>query len=480
MSDTERICVIDVGTSSVRSAAFHRDGVLGEPVAISTPPETPSDGVVTFDPLAIRDAAIETATAVLGTRRVAAIGIAVQRASTVVWDPRTGLPLGPGIGWQDLRTVGRCLELRAEGLHLAPNATATKAEWLLDQLGEDERAHALVGTIDAWLVWSLTQGAVHATDATNAGVTGLFAEGEWNPEVLGVLNIRTESLPAIHDTVGPFGEATALPGSPPILAVAGDQQASTIGQGCVVPGRAKITFGTGGMLDLVGPPARTTSDITAAGCYPLIAWQERGEPQPGVEAIMLAAGAHIEWLRDGLGLIDSLDESDALAASVADTEGVVFVPALSGLGTPYWDHGARGTLLGLTRGTTRAHVVRAVLEGIAHRAVDLVEAAELATGEPISELRVDGGMTRNDTLLRVLADAAQRPVVVSAEVEATARGAGLLAGVAAGWYGSVVDAGEASASRATIDPGPPADREVWHRAVERSRGWIPELSALSF
>ncbi len=474
------ICVIDVGTSSVRSARFGRGGRLDPPVTVPTPPATPADGVVTFDPIAIRDAAVETATAVLAGHPVSGVGIAVQRASTVVWDPESGLPLGPGLGWQDLRTVGRCLELRAEGLHLAPNTTATKAEWLLDQLTADQRSRALIGTIDAWLVWSLTNGAVHASDATNAAVTGLFADGGWNPTVLETLKIPAEALPAIRDTVDEFGDATALPGSPPIVAVVGDQQASMIGQGCVTSGRAKITFGTGGMLDLVGPPALTTSAITAAGCYPLIAWQEHGRPHVGVEGIMLAAGAHIEWLRDGIGLIDSLDDSDELAGSVEDSDGVSFVPALSGLGTPFWDHGARGTLLGLTRGTTRAHVVRAVLGGIANRAVDLVEAAEAATGEPIAELRVDGGMTRNETFLRLLTDAAQRPVVVSAESEATARGVGLLGGVAAGWYGSVVEAGDGAAGRLTLEPGEPVDRETWARSVERARGWIPELSALQF
>lgn len=480
MTEATSICVIDVGTSSVRSARFGRDGVLGTPIDVPTPPATPADGVVTFDPIALRDAAVETATRVLADGPVAGVSIAVQRASTVVWDARTREALGPGLGWQDLRTVGRCLELRGEDVHLAPNTTATKAEWLLDQLGPAERAHALVGTIDAWLVWCLTEGAVHATDATNAGVTGLFADGDWDAAVLDVLEIRSDSLPQIRDTIGSFGMATALPGAPEILAVVGDQQASMVGQGCVVSGRAKITFGTGGMLDLVGPPELATSTITQAGCYPLIAWQENGRPQVGVEAIMLAAGSHLTWLRDGLGLVDDLSETDSLAASVDDADGVVFVPALSGLGTPYWDHGARGTLLGLSRGTTRAHVVRAVLEGIANRAVDLIEAAEQATGEAISELRVDGGMTRNDTFLGLLADAAQRTVVVSAEIEATARGAGLLAGVAAGWFVSVGEAGASSSSRLDVEPGGPVDRDRWAGAIERARGWIPELSALEF
>ncbi|HUW04386.1 MAG TPA: FGGY-family carbohydrate kinase [Acidimicrobiales bacterium] len=480
---TDTVCVIDIGTSSVRSARFHADGTLDAPVSRDTPPDTAADGVSTFDPIAVRDAAVDTATEVLRGGPVEGVGIAVQRASTVVWDPHTGLPLGPGLGWQDVRTVGRCLDLRAQGVHLAPNTTATKAEWLLDRLDPGQRARALVGTIDAWLVWSLTRGAVHATDATNAGVTGLFASGIWAPTILETLRIRPESLPRICDTVDTFGNAVALPDSPPIMAVIGDQQASMIGQGCVVPGRAKITFGTGGMLDLVGPPDLATSGaLTSTGCYPLIAWQEQGVPQVGVEAIMLAAGSHLTWLRDGLGLIETLEETDELAASVDRTDGVSFVPALSGLGTPYWDHGARGTLLGLTRGTTRAHVVRAVLEGIANLAVDLVEAAEAATGETITELRVDGGMTRSDTFLRLVADAAQRPVVVSAEVEATARGAGLLAGVGAGWYSSVVEAGSASAERATLAPddGAAPDRDRWAEAVERARNWIPELSALPF
>lgn len=253
-----------------------------------------------------------------------------------------------------------------------------------------------------------------------------------------------------------------------------------IGQGCLVPGRAKITFGSGAMLDMVVPKEVTVRALTDAGCFPIVAWQESGVAVGGVEAIMLGAGNHVAWLVDGLGLIDDVADSEAVAEQVDGTDGVLFVPALNGLGTPRWDHGARGTLLGLTRGTTRAHVVRAVLEGIANSAADLVDAAERATGTTIEEIRVDGGMSTNDTFVSLVADASQRPVIRSREREATARGAGLLAGVGAGWFPSVGQTPPDDGSGETFTPGSPTDRDAWRQGVERALGWIPELSALEF
>jgi glycerol kinase len=297
--------------------------------------------------------------------------------------------------------------------------------------------------------------------------------------VLGALNIPATMLPTVVDSTAIVGEATVLDGAPPIAGLAGDQQASLIGQGCVRPGLAKITFGTGGMLDLcVGPDRPAFEERGTGGTFVLAAWQEAGRPTWGIEAIMLSAGTNVEWLRDDLGLIDTAADSDALAASVPDTDGVVYVPALLGLGTPHWDYGARGTLLGVTRGTTRAHIARAVLEGVAHRGADLVDAAEADASTSIPSLRIDGGMTANVCFVQALADATARPVEVSPVLEATALGAAFLAGMAIGtWSGwdEIADMWEPSR---VVEPRGDGDRSRWQDAVARSREWYPELSSL--
>jgi glycerol kinase len=288
-------------------------------------------------------------------------------------------------------------------------------------------------------------------------------------------------LPSIVDSSGVVGNATALPGAPPIAALAGDQQASMVGQGCVIPGLAKITFGTGGMLDLcTGGTAPSTANRSANGTFPIVAWSRGGELTWGVEAVMLTAGTCIEWLRDDLGLISTSAESNDVASGCATSDGVVFVPALLGLGTSRWDYGARGTLIGITRGTGRAHVVRAVLEGIAHRGADMAIAAETDTGLSIPSLRIDGGMSANPTFVQALADASGKPVEVSPVAEATTVGAGLLAGLATGMWSGLGDIAEAWRPTQTVEPDQPLDRARWAEAVERAAGWIPELSALDF
>lgn len=472
------ILVVDVGTSGVRTLVVTDDGATTAEHHVELLPSSPAPGLVEFDPVAMTrtvDELVHRTLAEAGA--VDAVGISNQRASTVLWDARTGEPLGPGLGWQDLRTVGRCLELRAEGLPVAPNQSATKAEWLLRESGAD-RAHVRIGTVDSWLVWHLSGGSAHLTDATNAAVTGCYdlASDDWDDEVLERLGIPREALPRVVDTSGDLARATAVPGAPPLTAVVGDQQASLVGQGCIADGQAKITFGTGGMLDVcldAPPPERTP-----AGTFPIVARREAGRTVFGLEAVMLSAGTAVEWLRDGLGLIDSADESAAVAASVDHSDGVVFVPALSGLGSPDWDHGARGLLIGLTRGTTRAHVVRAVLEGVAHRGADLVEAAEAGTGAAIDRLRVDGGMTGNDVFVQALADACGRPIEVSAEREATALGAGFLAGVAVGTWPDLATAVAQRAAPRVVAPASETGRERFAEARARARGWIPALSDL--
>ena len=480
------VLVIDVGTTSVRTGIVDEQLQIVALVRRAFPPSTPMPGLVEFDAAALATTVIDAATEALAAfgEPVAAVGITNQRASTVVWDRTTGEPIAPALGWQDLRTVMECIMAKAEhGLALAPNQSATKVAWLLDNVAGARDRDLCFGTVDTWLAWTLSAGELHVSDHTNAAVTGLLeSDGSgWSQPVLDMLRIPAAMLPAIVDSSGVVGMATVLPGRPPIAALVGDQQASLVGQGCVSVGRAKITFGTGGMLDVcrgLEPP--DSARRGPHGTFPIVAWSQDGRLTWGVEAIMLSAGTNVEWLRDDLGVLATSADSDAVAAGVASTDGVIYVPALLGLGTPAWDYGARGTLLGVTRGTTRAHLVRAVLEGIAHRGADLIEAAEADTGLSIDGLRIDGGMSANQTFTQAVADATGRRVEVSPVVEATTLGAAFLAGLATGVWSDISDADAAWKPARIDEPGTRLDRDAWHRAVDRSKGWIPELSALDF
>jgi glycerol kinase len=478
------ILVVDVGTSGVRAAVVSADATVDHVRYREVLPETPAPGFVQFDASAMATAALDVArTALDAGGPVDAVGIASQRASTIVWDRATGEPVGPGVGWQDQRTVGMCLELQEHGLRLAPNVSATKVAFLLDMADPERTRDLCFGTVDSWIAWTLSGGALHVTDTTNAGLTGLLrADGTaWAPHALDALRIPPSMLPTIVDSTGVVGEASALPGAPPIAGLAGDQQASLVGQGCTRPGLAKVTFGTGGMLDLCVGPTRPGFEARGpGGCFPIVAWRRAGVLTWGVEAFMLTAGQAVEWLRDDLGLVASAAESATVAAECDDTGDVWFVPALLGLGTPDWDFGARGTLLGLTRGTGRAEVVRAVLEGVAHRGADLVEAAEADGAHAIASLRVDGGMSANPTFVQALADATGRPVEVSPVAEATTLGAAFLAGMATGIWSGEDDVAATWAPRAVVEPKGKPDRDRWRAARDRARGWVPELSALDF
>ncbi|MCA1657453.1 MAG: glycerol kinase, partial [Actinobacteria bacterium] len=323
------------------------------------------------------------------------------------------------------------------------------------------------------------------TDPSNAGVTGLIepdASG-WSDHALSVLRIPTGALPSIVDSSGMAGEARALPGSPPIAGIAGDQQASLVGQGCTLPGLAKLTFGTGGMLDLcVGPTRPAFPRLGPHGTYPVVAWRRGGRLTWGLEAVMLTAGQALEWLRDDLGMLSTVAESAEVATACSSTDGVVFVPALLGLGTPVWDFGARGTLVGLTRGSGRGQVVRAVLEGVAHRGVDLVEAMEADAGVTLGSLRVDGGMSANPVFVAALADAAQRPVEVSPVVEATTLGAAFLAGMAVGTWADEEELAATWKPARVVEPRrrSGAARQRWKEAVARAQAWVPELTSIEF
>lgn len=468
--------------------------MVGPVVHQALRPISPMQGFVELDARRLASVALSVARAALDAGGpVEGVGIANQRATTIVWDRASGEPVGPGIGWQDLRTVGICLALAAEGIRVAPNASATKLVALLDMADPGRSRDLCFGTVDTWLAWTLAGGAgvggegnaLHITDATNAGVTGLVETGagdiRWSAGILEALRIPPGVMPAIVDSSGIVGMASALPGSPPIAGIAGDQQASLIGQGCTRAGLAKATFGTGGMLDCCIGPVRPSFETRGpAGTFPVVAWQRAGRVLWGVEAVMLSAGSAVDWLVKDLAIIASAAESDSLAGSCPDTGDLWFVPALFGLGAPVWDFGARGTLIGITQGTGRAEVVRAVLEGIAHRGADLVESAEADSGQAIEALRVDGGMSANATFLQLLADATGRPIEVSPVLEATTLGAAYLAGMALGIWADEEELASRWAPRVVVKPRRRVNRDRWLEARARAERSVPELSSLRF
>ncbi len=482
-----RILGIDVGTSSVRAAVVEDDGSTSRALAVPLPPTSPGPGLVELDAVATASAVVEMARELVGSSGpVAAVGIANQRSSTVVWDRATGQPVGPGLGWQDLRTAGTCLEMEQAGLRLSPSQSATKLAHLLDVHDPERSRDLCFGTMDSWLTWTLSRGEVHVTDASNAAVGGLVELGgeAWDPAVLDALRIPPSVMPEIVDSVGEVARANVLEGAPPIAGLLGDQQASLLGQGCTSVGQVKVTFGSGAMLDVVVGGQRPAFERRGeSGTFPVVAWQLGGKITWGLEAIALSAGSCVDWLCD-LGLLAHPAESHEVAAGCGDTEGVVFVPALFGLATPQWDYGARGALLGVARGTGRAQVVRAVLEGVAQQGADLLEAARAdagATGTRLEEVvRVDGGMTCNPTFLQALSDATGAVVEVSPVVEATTLGAAFAAGLGVGAWAGLDEVAATWSPAATYEPGRGLDRESWKGAVERARRWYPELSDLDF
>jgi glycerol kinase len=478
-----KLLVVDVGTSGVRAAVVTPEDGVTHSHHEEVLPSSPAPGLVEFDARGMADAVLRVATAAAADAgTVDAVGIANQRASTVVWDRATGEPVGPGLGWQDLRTVFDCLTLAGEGLRLSPTLVATKAAHLVAAADPDGTRDLCVGSVDSWVAWTLTRGAVHVTDTTNAALYGMLTRDQstWDERTLGLLKVPASAMPTVVDSTGPIGEATALPGSPPLTGILGDQQASLLGQGCVRPGQAKITFGTGGMLDLCldGRPEFDTQGT--GGTFPIVTRSADGTRRWGLEAVMLAAGTNVEWLRDDLQIIADAADSHAVASQCETSDGVAYVPALLGLGAPVWDYGARGALLGITRGSGRPQIVRAVLEGVAQRAADLVEAAETDSGLAIPVLRVDGGMSANPTFLQALADATQRRIEVSPEREATTLGAAYAAGLAIGaWPDDAAIAASWDPAQ-VLEPVGSFDRERWADTLRRAEKWFPDLSAISF
>ncbi len=479
------VLVIDVGTSGLRAAVVRSNGSVDHLVYESFAPNSPVPGLVEFDASAMRDAVLRVAsTSLKAAGAVDAVGITNQRASAIAWDRNTGQPIGPALGWQDLRTVMECITARSDhGLFLAPNQTATKADWMLKNYSIPNGAKICIGTVDTWVAFVLSRGELFVTDDTNAAVTGLWTlqDQSWSSRILDIFNIDSDMMPTIVRSSGVVGVASALDGAPPIASLVGDQQGSLVGQGCITPGKTKITFGTGGMLDTcTGTTAPTENRRSSGGTFPIVAFSDATGIHWGAEAIMLSAGTNIEWLCNDMQLIDSPQESHTVASQVENSDGVVYVPALFGLGTPKWDYGARGTLLGITRGTTRAHIVRAVLEGVAHRGADLMEATIADSGLPIEALRIDGGMSKNPTFVQALANATQRPIEVSPVTEATTLGAAFLAGVAVGTWKSLEEACSTWKPASVIEPTHTLNRTQWQEAVQRASGWIPELSGLDF
>jgi glycerol kinase len=421
---------------------------------------------------------------------LAAVGIANQRETVCVWDPATGEPLHNAIVWQDRRTAARCAELREAGreqlirertgLVLDPYFSATKMQWLLERVeGLRERAHtgrALFGTIDSWLIFKLT--GEHLTDPSNASRTMLYdiAAGRWDPELLELFGVPARALPEVRPSAGLMGTTApaALHGhTVPIAGVAGDQQAALFGQACTDPGMGKNTYGTGSFVLL---NAGFTVPPPAPGLLSTVAWGI-GSARPAhtyaLEASIFVTGAAVQWLRDGLGIIAHAADTEALAASLDSNEQVYFVPALTGLGSPHWDPDARGTIVGLTRGSTRAHLARATLEAIAYQTVDAVRAMEAGAGQPLSELRADGGATANRWLMQFQADVLGVPVVVPEIAETTALGAAYLAGVGAGRW-TVADVRDGWRERARYEPRMGGRERAcllagWHGALARAR-----------
>ena len=481
-----RALAIDVGTSSVRTALVDEDGTVTSLFQQRLTITTPQPGEVELDADEIGRVVLDLAARTLAHGGGAdVVGITNQRATTVLFDPVTGLAVGPTLGWQDLRTVFDCLVLQEKGLRLAPNQSATKLRWLIEH-AKRPASTVRFATIETWIAWLLTRGEAHVTDHSNAAITGLVDVNvaTWHEPTLAALAIDPVVLAKIVPTTGAIGGARALSGAPTITALIGDQPASLFGQSCVSRG-AKITFGTGAMLNMprgsVGPAAMTRYE---SGCFPIVVRSNATSVTWGLEGIVLSAGAAVDWAVEDLGIVDSAAASDALASSVLSSEGVVFVPALSGLGTPRWDFGARGAFFGLTRGSGRAHLMRAVLDGVAHRGADLVDAALVETGTRLEEVRVDGGMTANQTFLSLLAEATGLAIAVSPEREATTRGAGLLALVGAGHL-SVEDVENLWHPTRVVEPTTSDDerlarRRDWAKAVERAGATIPALSEIRF
>lgn len=488
------ILALDQGTTGSRALLIDQDGTILGQAYREFPQHFPHPGWVEHDAEDLFRSTLDAAREALARSKAhpAGIGITNQRETIVLWDRRTLRAVAPAIVWQDRRTAERCRELKAEGVEalvrertgllLDPYFSATKLEWLLrdpELRRRARRGELAAGTVDSWLVARLSNGAVHATDHTNASRTMLYdlASRGWHEELLRLFEVPAEVLPEVVPSSGVLAESAVehLGLALPIAGMAGDQQAALFGQGCVLPGTAKNTYGTGAFLLVYAgedPPAPPEGLLVTMACGP------RGEPATAVEGSVFIAGAAIQWLRDGLGIIATAAESEALARSVADTGGVHLVPAFVGLGSPYWQPEARGTITGLTRGTTRAHLVRAALEAVAFSSAELLEGMTGGAGLQVPFLRVDGGATANHWLMQFQADLIGVPVERPDVVETTALGAGALAGLALGVWPSI-EAFTQGRKYARFEPHLSAAERAahwagWRRAVGAALAWAGE------
>jgi glycerol kinase len=479
------ILAIDQGTTGTTCLVFDRGGRVAGRAYSELEQHFPRPGWVEHDAGEIWEATRRVAAEALAAAGIAgaeldAIGIANQRETVVAWDPATGEPVHRALVWQDRRTAARCEELRQAGreelvrertgLVLDPYFSGTKIEWLLGNV--EGAGRAVFGTIDSWLVFKLT--GRHATDYTNASRTLLFdiRRLAWDGELCAMLGVEEGRLPEPLPSAHVYGTTSEFGGEVPVAGIAGDQQAALFGQACLAPGSAKNTYGTGSFVLLntgAETPDPTRGLLTTVACAP------GGEAAYALEASIFVTGAAVQWLRDGLGIVGEAAETEALAASLEGNEGVYFVPALTGLGSPHWDPYARGTIVGLTRGSGRAHLARAALEAIAYQTVDAVRAEEAACGERLDQLKADGGATANRWLMQFQADVLGVPVVVPEIAETTALGAAYLAGIATGrWSGEEVAGMWREAARYEPRMGAEERERLlagWHRALDRSRGW---------
>ena len=485
------VVAIDAGTTGVRSIAFSETGKPVGSAYREFPQYFPQPGWVEHDAGEIWDAVVATLTELVASldETIAAIGITDQRETVVVWDKSTGEPLHRAIVWQDRRTAERCSELaaaghldlvrRTTGLVLDPYFSGSKLEWLIrnDHITVD--ANTAFGTVDSWLVWKLTGGSTHITDTTNASRTLLFDIGSlsWSDDMLDMFGIPASILPEVRPSSGRFGTTAMnlpIPGGLPISGIAGDQQASLFGQACFATGSAKNTYGTGSFILMnVGD----TKPEPVDGLLTTVGWTlADGSMTYALEGAVFVTGAAIQWLRDGLGIIEDAAEIGPLAASVESSDDVFVVPAFTGLGSPWWDPNARGTIVGLTRGTTRAHIARATVEAMAFQTRDVIDAMSTAGGVSVESLRVDGGASVMELLLQIQADQIGVPVHRSAIADTTALGAAYLAGIAEGVWSGTDEVAAAWQSDLTVEPsadtsGADVLHARWLEALERSRNW---------
>lgn len=488
------VLALDQGTTSSRAILFDRRGAILGVSQEEFGQHFPKPGWVEHDAVEIWESQLRVARAVLSEcdlkpDQISAIGITNQRETVVVWDRATGEPIHRALVWQDRRTSDYCDRLREEGhedlirsktgLVIDPYFSGTKLRWILNNVaGARSRAEAgdlAFGTIDSWLVYCLTEGRVHVTDASNASRTLLFNihDGTWDQELLDLLEIPARLLPEVRSCSEVYGKTSLLGGSIPIAGMAGDQQAALFGQACYKKGMAKNTYGTGCfmLMNTGSKPVSSTNNLLTT-----VAWKLGDQTTYALEGSVFIGGAVVQWLRDGLGLIGSSPEVEDLAASVEDNGGVYFVPAFVGMGAPYWDPYARGTIIGITRGTQRGHIARAALESIAYQSQDLIGAMAADSGLKLAEMRVDGGASANNVLMQFQSDIMDTRVVRPAVQETTALGAAYLAGLAVGYWDSV-DQIEALWSVDRIFE-PEMDSSIrenlvktWRKAVARSAGW---------